>query len=112
MVLRRRCSPATTNWTGTLPSRRPARRRAGLGRSPARQADSGFEKVRLGFVGTELKGMELLDNFGQTTHIRFSRSERNPALPPALFKFHSPPPGRTWSGNRGGAPCRSTSFPM
>lgn len=57
-----------------------------------RQADSGFEKVRLGFVGTELKGMELLDNFGQTTHIRFSRSERNPALPPALFKF-TPPAG-------------------
>lgn len=53
-------------------------------------ADSGFEKVRLGFVGSELKGMELLDNFGQTTYIRFSRIERNPALPPTLFKFVPP----------------------
>lgn len=54
--------------------------------------DSGFEKVRLGFAGGELKGMELLDNFGQTTQVRFSRIERNPALPPGLFKF-TPPPG-------------------
>ena len=54
--------------------------------------DSGFEKVRLGFAGSELKGMELVDNFGQTTHIRFSRIERNPVLQPALFKF-SPPAG-------------------
>ena len=55
-------------------------------------ADSGFDKVRLGFAGGELKGMELLDNFGQTTHIRFTHSERNPALPAALFKF-TPPAG-------------------
>lgn len=54
--------------------------------------DSGFEKVRLGFVGSELKGMELLDNFGQTTHIRFSHIQRNPVLPPTLFKF-APPAG-------------------
>lgn len=55
-------------------------------------SESGFEKVRLGFVGSELKGMELHDNFGQTTHIRFSKVERNPALPPATFKF-TPPVG-------------------
>lgn len=54
--------------------------------------ESGFEKVRLGFIGSELKGMELHDNFGQTTHIRFTRMERNPALPAATFKF-VPPPG-------------------
>ena len=54
--------------------------------------ESGFEKLRLGFTGSELKGMELLDNFGQTTHIRFSRFERNPALPAATFKF-TPPVG-------------------
>ena len=54
--------------------------------------ESGFEKLRLGFSGSELKGMELLDNFGQTTHIRFSRFERNPALPAATFKF-TPPVG-------------------
>lgn len=55
-------------------------------------AENGFEKLRLGFAGGELKGMELFDNFGQTTQVRFSRIERNPALPPGLFKF-TPPPG-------------------
>lgn len=53
-------------------------------------ADNGFEKVRLGFVGGDLKAMELQDNFGQTTHIRFSKLERNPALPAATFKFVPP----------------------
>lgn len=57
-----------------------------------KSADSGFEKVRLGFAGNDLKAMELLDNFGQTTHVRFSRIERNPALSPGLFKF-TPPAG-------------------
>ncbi len=57
-----------------------------------RGGDSGFEKVRLGFVQGELKGMELLDNFGQTTHIRFSRLERNAGVGPGLFRF-VPPPG-------------------
>lgn len=52
--------------------------------------ESGFEKVRLGFAGSELKGMELHDNFGQTTHIRFSRLERNPVLPVATFRFMPP----------------------
>lgn len=59
--------------------------------------DSGFEKVRLGFASGELKGMELVDNFGQTTHIRFSRIERNPTLPLALFKF-VPPAGADMVG--------------
>ena len=57
-----------------------------------RQNESGFEKVRLGFAGSELRAMELLDNFGQTTHIRFSRIERNPALPASTFRF-TPPAG-------------------
>lgn len=55
-------------------------------------SDSGFESVRLGFVGSDLKAMELHDSFGQTTHIRFSRLERNPVLPAATFKF-TPPAG-------------------
>ena len=55
-------------------------------------ADSGFEKVRLGFAGKDLKAMELHDSFGQTTHIRFGNLERNPALPAASFKF-TPPAG-------------------
>ena len=55
-------------------------------------SDSGFERVRLGFSGSDLKAMELLDSFGQTTLIHFSKMERNPALPAATFKF-TPPPG-------------------
>ena len=54
--------------------------------------DSGFEKVRLGFAGSDLKAMELLDSFGQTTLIRFAKIERNPALPAATFRF-TPPAG-------------------
>jgi outer membrane lipoprotein carrier protein len=54
--------------------------------------DSGFEKVRLGFAGNDLKAMELQDSFGQTTLIRFARIERNPNLPAATFKF-TPPAG-------------------
>jgi outer membrane lipoprotein carrier protein len=53
-------------------------------------SDSGFESVRLGFAGSDLKAMELHDSFGQTTHIRFSRLERNPVLPAATFKFIPP----------------------
>jgi outer membrane lipoprotein carrier protein len=54
--------------------------------------DSGFEKVRLGFAGADLRAMELYDSFGQTTVIHFSKLERNPVLPSASFKF-TPPPG-------------------
>ncbi|MCG2577134.1 outer membrane lipoprotein chaperone LolA [Dechloromonas sp. XY25] len=55
-------------------------------------SDSGFERVRLGFSGGDLKAMELLDSFGQTTLIRFSKMERNPSLPATTFKF-TPPAG-------------------
>lgn len=54
--------------------------------------DSGFESIRLGFAGNDLKAMELRDAFGQTTQVRFSRLERNPALPGGYFKF-TPPAG-------------------
>ncbi|WP_298393806.1 outer membrane lipoprotein chaperone LolA [uncultured Azonexus sp.] len=57
-----------------------------------KSADSGFEKVRIGMAGRDMKAMELHDNFGQTTHIRLLRGERNPALAAGLFRF-TPPPG-------------------
>ena len=57
-----------------------------------KSSDSGFEKVRLGLVGADLKAMELSDSFGQTTIIHFSKLERNPALPASSFKF-TPPAG-------------------
>ncbi|MDR3300746.1 MAG: outer membrane lipoprotein chaperone LolA [Candidatus Accumulibacter sp.] len=52
--------------------------------------DSGFEKLHLGFDGENLKVMELYDNFGQTTSLYFSRLQRNPSLPAALFSFVPP----------------------
>lgn len=52
--------------------------------------DSGFDSIRLGFEDNDLKAMDLVDNFGQTTHIRFTRIERNAALPASLFKFVPP----------------------
>lgn len=57
-----------------------------------RSGDSGFETVRLGFAGADLKAMELHDSFGQTTHIRFTKLERNPALAASTFTF-TPPAG-------------------
>jgi outer membrane lipoprotein carrier protein len=57
-----------------------------------KQNESGFERVRLGFAGGDLKAMELHDSFGQTTHIRFTNLQRNVALPESTFRF-VPPPG-------------------
>jgi outer membrane lipoprotein carrier protein len=54
--------------------------------------DGGFEVIRLGFKGDTLQAMELKDNFGQTTVLRFSNLERNPAMGSSLFRF-TPPKG-------------------
>jgi outer membrane lipoprotein carrier protein len=53
-------------------------------------SDSGFEKLRMGFSGNDLKAMELFDNFGQTTTLLFARLERNPQIAAALFRFVPP----------------------
>ena len=63
-----------------------------------KQSESGFEKVRLGFAGADLRAMELHDNFGQVTHIRFSKLVRNPDLPADTFRFE-PPAGADVIGN-------------
>jgi outer membrane lipoprotein carrier protein len=62
-------------------------------------ADSGFEKVRIGLRGNEFAAMEVFDNFGQTTVIRFSAFERNPQLAADLFRF-VPPQGADLVGDR------------
>jgi len=54
--------------------------------------DSGFEKLQLGFEGSELKGMQLQDNFGQTTKIELRTSEHNPSIAATQFRF-TPPAG-------------------
>lgn len=51
-----------------------------------------YTEVRFGFEGPALRVMELHDNFGQTTRIRFREERRNTPLDQALFAF-TPPPG-------------------
>ena len=51
-----------------------------------------FEQIRMGFKGADLDTMELKDQFGQLTVIRFTDLKRNPALSPDLFTF-TPPQG-------------------
>ncbi|MEO5573041.1 MAG: outer membrane lipoprotein chaperone LolA [Gammaproteobacteria bacterium] len=55
-------------------------------------ADSSFERVRLGFGKDDLQILELLDNFGQTTRLNFTKLRRNPDIDADLFNF-IPPPG-------------------
>ena len=54
--------------------------------------DTAFERIRLGFSGVNLQAMELRDQFGQVTVIRFADLERNPKLSPEAFRF-TPPKG-------------------
>jgi outer membrane lipoprotein carrier protein len=61
--------------------------------------EGSFEKVRMGFKGDDLQIMELKDNFSQTTLLRFSNLQRNPAMGASLFRF-SPPKGADVIGDR------------
>lgn len=57
-----------------------------------KQQDTSFQRIRLGFGKAGLEAMELRDQFGQVTVIRFADLKRNPILPPDVFRF-SPPKG-------------------
>ncbi len=57
-----------------------------------RSADTGFERVRIGFADNVPREMELRDTFGNVTLLTFGRFERNAAQDPAQFRF-VPPPG-------------------
>ena len=57
-----------------------------------RSRDNTFEKVRLGFSKSALEAMELRDQFGHVTVIKFSAIERNAKIAPETFKF-TPPKG-------------------
>lgn len=52
--------------------------------------DNTFEKVRMGFRDNQLVQMELNDNFGQTTQIRFAKVVRNPKIGAEQFAFDPP----------------------
>jgi outer membrane lipoprotein carrier protein len=55
-----------------------------------RDRDAGFERIRMGFSATGVQAMELVDNFGQTTRLRFSGLARNPKVDAAEFRFEPP----------------------
>lgn len=55
-----------------------------------RDKETTFEAIRMGFAGNTLAAMELKDSFGQTTLLKFSGMEKNPALNASEFKFVPP----------------------
>ena len=57
-----------------------------------RTQDTAFERIRLGFGKVGLEAMELNDQFGQKTVIKFADLERNVKVAPDQFKF-APPKG-------------------
>ena len=64
-----------------------------------REKEAGFERVRIGFGLAGIEAMELVDSFGQTTQLRFSKLQRNPSLDPATFRF-TPPKGADVVGEK------------
>jgi outer membrane lipoprotein carrier protein len=54
--------------------------------------DTGFERVRLGLDGKSLAAMELHDQLGGRTLLKFSELKANAAVAPSLFQF-APPKG-------------------
>jgi outer membrane lipoprotein carrier protein len=57
-----------------------------------RAKDGSFQSLQIGFRGTALAAIEIVDAFGQRSRLDFARVEPNPALPPERFRFE-PPPG-------------------
>ncbi|NNF51929.1 MAG: outer membrane lipoprotein chaperone LolA [Gammaproteobacteria bacterium] len=58
----------------------------------SRSTDADFGRLRLGFIGSELRVMDLIDGLGQTTRIEFMEVKQDPELSPSAFSF-VPPPG-------------------
>lgn len=55
-----------------------------------KSAESGFERVRIGFRDNLPRRMELTDAFGNLTTLEFGTFERNPALDAGQFRFVPP----------------------
>jgi outer membrane lipoprotein carrier protein len=64
-----------------------------------KSSETTFEQIRMGFKGADLDTMELKDQFGQLTVIRFTGLKRNPTLAPDLFTF-TPPQGADVIGDK------------
>jgi outer membrane lipoprotein carrier protein len=57
-----------------------------------KEKEAGFERIRMGFGPSGIDAMELVDQFGQVTMLRFTNLQRNPKLDPGTFRF-TPPKG-------------------
>jgi len=57
-----------------------------------KEKDTGFERVRLGLQGKTLAAMELHDQLGGRTLLRFTDLKANAPVPADAFRF-TPPPG-------------------
>lgn len=55
-----------------------------------RSQEGTFQRVRVGLSGDIPQLMEIQDNFGQTTVLRLSRFQVNPAIPAGHFRFVPP----------------------
>src|SRR5207237_930679 len=64
-----------------------------------REREAGFERIRMGLGSGGIEAMELTDNFGQTTLLRFFNLVRNPKVDPAQFRF-VPPKGADVLGDQ------------
>ena len=62
-----------------------------------RTQDASFERIRIGLDGNLPRVMEIHDNFGQVTLLRFTRFISNPDLPASTFRF-VPPKGADVAG--------------
>ena len=52
--------------------------------------DGAFQSVRVGFQGTTLAALEIVDSFGQRSLLRFSAFAPNVAIPTETFRFTVP----------------------
>jgi len=64
-----------------------------------REREAGFERVRMGFGADGLQAMQLVDHFGQTTRLQFSKLVRNPKVDSSEFRF-DPPKGADVLGEK------------
>ncbi len=69
----------------------PARDGLDWAQARPKQADGGVALLRVGFAGTQLAALEIVDSFGQTSVLRFARVEQGVALPAETFRFTVPP---------------------
>jgi len=53
-------------------------------------ADNPLQSLRIGFSGSQLAALDVLDQLGQRSLIRFQNFQANPKLAAAEFEFHPP----------------------